>query len=76
MKGFMEILSGDGFGDRRPREGGRAGAGVILGFAIAETEWRKGKRRRTERIWERCIIDFVQECRRVEEANVRGGSVV
>ena len=76
MKGFMEILSGDGFGDRRPREGGRAGAGVILGLAIAETEWRKGKRRRTERMGERCIRQVVPECRRVEEGNVGGGSVV
>lgn len=80
VKGFMEILSGDGFGERRPRVGGRAGAGVIVGCAIAETEGRRERRKereRMERMGDRCITEVVVGCRRVEEeVDVGGGSVV
>ena len=66
MKGFMEILSGDGFGERSPRDCGRPGAGVIVGCAIAETEGRRGRRTETiETTRERCIAEVIVGWRRV-----------
>ena len=77
MNGLMEILSGDGLGERRPREGGSAGAGVIVGRAIAETDGRR-KKMEMETMDERCITErLVVGWRRSEECvDVGGRSVV
>ena len=77
VKGLMEILSGDGFGERSARDCGRPGAGVIVGCAIAETEGRRGRRmERMETTGERCIVEAIVEWRRVEEEVVVGGGSV